>query len=129
MLAPSPALELVITTLRSASQHRPPLVACPLMAMPLNPVLVPYYKPILTWRGTLTRETPANRSTTLLRQARVPNLISRQAWVLSPKIGLGSCIYKEGGRAKQTFANFEETLISHLGKKHQELKKLLKLAP
>ena len=77
MLAPSLALELAKTTLRRAYQQTPSFAAYPLMAMPLNLVLVPRCKPILNCRGNLTREAPANRVivTNLPRQAQVPNLV------------------------------------------------------
>jgi len=78
-LAPSPALELVKTTLSRASQQRPSLVTCPSMAMPLNIKIAPRLKPVLIRRGTLTREAPPTW-TTLPRQVWVPNLDPRQAW-------------------------------------------------
>jgi len=80
-LAPSPALELVKTTLRRAFRQRLSSTACPSMARPFNPVLTPCPSQMPNRRGTYTSEAPTARATIRPRQARDPHLTPKQVRV------------------------------------------------
>jgi len=74
-------------TSRRASQQRSSITAYPLMVMLCNPMLVPCYSPIPSWKGALRIGTSASWATTLPRQARNTNMALRHARVptLAPK--------------------------------------------
>jgi len=86
-IAPSPALEIMKTTLRRASQQRSSFRACPLMVMPANTIPTPCLKQVPTRRGTPIREVPTNLVITLSRQAQVPSQTPQQTRVpaVNPK--------------------------------------------
>jgi len=63
-LAHSPSLEMAKTTLRKSSQQRSSSVARRSMALPVSVIPEPRLGRVPTRKGTLIRETSANRATT-----------------------------------------------------------------